>query len=76
MVTGRVRDDRVGDSPTNDVAFGQAAGTKTALLDTGRRLQEGGNTNDPDIIVAMHTPASVAGHDHAMRTNSETHRMA
>jgi hypothetical protein len=51
MATGRVRDDRVGDSPSNDVAFGQAAGTKTALLDTGRRLQEGGNTHDPDIIV-------------------------
>eukprot|EP01043_Picozoa_sp_COSAG02_P055328 COSAG02_NODE_6400_length_3599_cov_1.894571_2_plen_217_part_00 len=43
--------DRVGDSPSNDVAFGRAAGTKTALLDTGRRLQEGGNTQDPDIIV-------------------------
>lgn len=42
---------RVGDSPSNDVAFGRAAGTKTALLDTGRRLQEGGNTQDPDMIV-------------------------
>lgn len=42
---------RVGDSPGNDVAFGRAAGTKTTLLDTGRRLQEGGNTQNPDIIV-------------------------
>ena len=41
----------VGDSPSNDVVFGRAAGVKTALLDTGRRLQEGGKTNDPDIVV-------------------------
>jgi hypothetical protein len=43
---------RVGDSPSNDVAFGKAAGVKTALLDTGRRLTEGaGETNDPDMVV-------------------------
>mmetsp|Transcript_54857 Transcript_54857/g.90952 ORF Transcript_54857/g.90952 Transcript_54857/m.90952 type:complete len:384 (+) Transcript_54857:131-1282(+) len=41
----------VGDSPSNDVAFGMAAGCSTALLDTGRRLSEGGTTGEPDIIV-------------------------
>ena len=34
----------VGDSPSNDVAFGKAAGVGTALLDTGRRLAEGAQT--------------------------------
>ena len=33
----------VGDSPANDVGFGKAAGVSTALLDTGRRVAEGGS---------------------------------
>lgn len=41
----------VGDSPSNDVAFGKAAGTSTALLDTGRRCVEGGTDGGSDIIV-------------------------
>lgn len=41
----------VGDSPSNDIVFGQAAGVRTALLDTGRRLTEGGTTGDADIVV-------------------------
>ena len=44
----------VGDSPSNDVAFGKAAGTRTALLDTGRRFYELGNSMDetsPDYCV-------------------------
>ena len=31
----------VGDSPSNDVTFGKAAGVSTALVDTGRRHLEG-----------------------------------
>lgn len=50
-LTGTLQLCRVGDSPSNDVVFGKAAGVKTALLDTGRRLTEGGATNDPDITV-------------------------
>jgi phosphoglycolate phosphatase-like HAD superfamily hydrolase len=43
----------VGDSPSNDIMFGQAAGVRTALLDTGRRLAERGKTNVDcaDIVV-------------------------
>lgn len=42
----------VGDSPSNDIAFGIAAGVSTALLDTGRRYAEGGvGTNVPDYNV-------------------------
>ena len=41
----------VGDSPSNDILFGQAAGVQTALLDTGRCLTEGGKTQGPDIVV-------------------------
>lgn len=41
----------VGDSPSNDVVFGKAAGVRTALLDTGRRLTEGGKTGDADLVV-------------------------
>lgn len=41
----------VGDSPSNDVGFGKAAGVRTALLDTGRRLTEGKKTGDPDFVV-------------------------
>lgn len=41
----------VGDSPSNDVVFGKAAGVRTVLLDTGRRLTEGGKTGEPDLIV-------------------------
>jgi len=53
----------VGDSPSNDVAFGKSAGVSTALLDTGRRstvqnqkrddhgdVVDGGRTT-PDIVV-------------------------
>mmetsp|Transcript_6911 Transcript_6911/g.20768 ORF Transcript_6911/g.20768 Transcript_6911/m.20768 type:complete len:399 (-) Transcript_6911:88-1284(-) len=42
----------VGDSPSNDVSFGRAAGAATALLDTGRRLSEGGETNGADLVVS------------------------
>eukprot|EP00930_Biecheleria_cincta_P100407 TRINITY_DN92045_c0_g1_i1.p1 TRINITY_DN92045_c0_g1~~TRINITY_DN92045_c0_g1_i1.p1 ORF type:complete len:426 (-),score=64.87 TRINITY_DN92045_c0_g1_i1:82-1359(-) len=41
----------VGDSPSNDVAFGKAASTSTALLDTGRRCLEGGTDGGADIVV-------------------------
>eukprot|EP00927_Polykrikos_kofoidii_P028686 TRINITY_DN24986_c0_g1_i1.p1 TRINITY_DN24986_c0_g1~~TRINITY_DN24986_c0_g1_i1.p1 ORF type:complete len:425 (+),score=65.41 TRINITY_DN24986_c0_g1_i1:96-1277(+) len=41
----------VGDSPSNDVGFGKAAGVRTALLDTGRRLTEGAKTGDADFVV-------------------------
>merc|ERR1712045_153539 len=41
----------VGDSPSNDVGFGKAAGVRTALLDTGRRHTEGGNIGDADVVV-------------------------
>ncbi|CAM9148163.1 unnamed protein product, partial [Heterosigma akashiwo] len=37
----------VGDSPSNDVGFGKAAGAATALVDSGRRfLEEGETCND------------------------------
>jgi len=41
----------IGDSPSNDVRFGKAAGVRTALLDTGRRHTEGGSTEDADFVV-------------------------
>jgi len=41
----------VGDSPSNDVAFGQAAGVATALVDSGRRYVEGGSDGGADIRV-------------------------
>eukprot|EP00929_Paragymnodinium_shiwhaense_P107529 TRINITY_DN73671_c0_g1_i1.p1 TRINITY_DN73671_c0_g1~~TRINITY_DN73671_c0_g1_i1.p1 ORF type:complete len:287 (+),score=49.53 TRINITY_DN73671_c0_g1_i1:70-861(+) len=44
----------VGDSPSNDVAFGKAAGTATVLLDTGRRFNEAEarkKGHDPDYCV-------------------------
>jgi len=41
----------VGDSAKNDVAYGKAAGVRTALLDTGRRLAEGGESGNADFIV-------------------------
>jgi len=50
----------VGDSPSNDVAFGKAAGARTALLDTGRRYAEGAVTGSPDFCVAH--LALLAGH--------------
>eukprot|EP00520_Triparma_pacifica_P012881 CAMPEP_0118644974 /NCGR_PEP_ID=MMETSP0785-20121206/7245_1 /TAXON_ID=91992 /ORGANISM="Bolidomonas pacifica, Strain CCMP 1866" /LENGTH=401 /DNA_ID=CAMNT_0006536809 /DNA_START=129 /DNA_END=1334 /DNA_ORIENTATION=- len=42
----------VGDSPSNDVVFGKAAGVKTVLLDTGRRHTEGGSDRGADYVVA------------------------
>lgn len=41
----------VGDSPSNDVAFGKAAGVSTALVDTGRKHGEGGDDGGADIVV-------------------------
>ena len=41
----------VGDSPANDVGFGRAAGVSTALLDTGRRVREGGADGGADLVV-------------------------
>ena len=49
----------VGDSPSHDVGFGKAAGTTTALLDTGRRYSstEAAKSNHhrerPDFIVGQ-----------------------
>ena len=42
----------VGDSPSNDVAFGKAAGVATALVDSGRRFTEGGSDGGADVRVA------------------------
>ena len=41
----------VGDSPANDVGFGRAAGVSTALLDTGRRVREGGADGGANLVV-------------------------
>lgn len=41
----------VGDSPSNDVGFGKAAGVSTALLDSGRRVLEGGDSGGADLVV-------------------------
>eukprot|EP00592_Proboscia_alata_P004755 CAMPEP_0194379484 /NCGR_PEP_ID=MMETSP0174-20130528/40067_1 /TAXON_ID=216777 /ORGANISM="Proboscia alata, Strain PI-D3" /LENGTH=404 /DNA_ID=CAMNT_0039162253 /DNA_START=65 /DNA_END=1279 /DNA_ORIENTATION=- len=41
----------VGDSPSNDVAFGKAAGASTVLVDSGRKYSEGGSDGDADICV-------------------------
>ena len=45
----------VGDSPSNDVAFGMAANAATVLLDTGRRHVEGGTDGGADFVVASLT---------------------
>ena len=43
----------VGDSPSNDVAFGKAAGAHTALVDSGRRVIEGTvSSGGADLVVA------------------------
>jgi len=43
----------VGDSPSNDVAFGKAAGAHTALVDSGRRVSEGAvSSGGADLVVA------------------------
>mmetsp|Transcript_53734 Transcript_53734/g.96601 ORF Transcript_53734/g.96601 Transcript_53734/m.96601 type:complete len:397 (+) Transcript_53734:78-1268(+) len=39
----------VGDSPSNDVGFGKAAGVSTALLDSNRKYVEGGKDSDADM---------------------------
>jgi len=54
----------VGDSPSNDIAFGHAAGTSTALLDIGQRHQDAGTTHDPDICVSQLSDlaATIWGH--------------
>jgi phosphoglycolate phosphatase-like HAD superfamily hydrolase len=50
----------IGDSPSNDVAFGKAAGVSTALVDSGRRYVEsasgkegggGGSDGGADVVV-------------------------
>ncbi|GMH54220.1 hypothetical protein TrRE_jg12172 [Triparma retinervis] len=41
----------IGDSPSNDVAYGKAAGCMTVLLDTGRSTLEGAGTGGADIVV-------------------------
>jgi len=41
----------IGDSPSNDVAFGKAAGVSTALVDSGRRFVEGGADGGADVVV-------------------------
>lgn len=41
----------IGDSPSNDVAFGKAAGVATVLVDSGRRFVEGGSDGGADIKV-------------------------
>ena len=43
----------VGDSPSNDVSFGKAAGAHTALVDSGRRVSEGAvSSGGADLVVA------------------------
>jgi len=42
----------VGDSPSNDVAFGKAAGAHAALVDSGRSVEEGTPSGGADLIVA------------------------
>lgn len=43
----------VGDSQSNDIAFGKAAGTHTALVDSGRRVIEGNvSSGGADLVVA------------------------
>lgn len=41
----------VGDSVSNDIGFGKAAGVSTALLDSGRRYLEGGSDGGADFCV-------------------------
>ena len=41
----------VGDSVANDVGFGKAAGASTALVDSGRRVVEGGGDGGADLCV-------------------------
>lgn len=41
----------IGDSPSNDVAFGRAAGVTTVLVDSGRRYVEGGADGGADHTV-------------------------
>lgn len=41
----------VGDSPSNDIVFGKAAGVATALVDTGRRFMDDGTDCGADIYV-------------------------
>eukprot|EP00798_Chlamydomonas_sp_ICE-L_P007886 gene7886-1099_t len=41
----------VGDSPSMDVLFGKAAGSSTALLDSGRRFLEDGSDKGADFCV-------------------------
>ena len=54
----------IGDSPSNDVGFGRAAGVWTLLLDTGRRHTEGGKTNGADLVVEtlFDVPAMLMAH--------------
>lgn len=54
----------IGDSPTNDVAFGKAASALTVLLDTGRRHVEGGSDGGADFVVSGldEIPAILAEH--------------
>mmetsp|Transcript_45411 Transcript_45411/g.106203 ORF Transcript_45411/g.106203 Transcript_45411/m.106203 type:complete len:406 (-) Transcript_45411:201-1418(-) len=42
----------VGDSPQNDVLYGKAAGSRTALVDSGRKFVEGGSDCGADIVVS------------------------
>jgi hypothetical protein len=44
----------VGDSPANDIAFGQAAGAGTALLDTGRKTVEADKSDASADITIFH----------------------
>lgn len=44
----------VGDSPANDIVFGQAAGAGTALLDTGRKTVEGDKADVEADITVFH----------------------
>lgn len=41
----------IGDSPSNDIVFGKAAGVTTALVDSGRRFVEGGSDQGADFRV-------------------------
>eukprot|EP00439_Symbiodinium_sp_Y106_P049899 s3159_g6.t1 len=41
----------VGDSPSNDIGFGKAAGVSTALLDPRRRFREGDSSYGADLVI-------------------------
>ncbi|CAE7940430.1 ANKRD52 [Symbiodinium necroappetens] len=41
----------VGDSPSNDIGFGKAAGVSTALVDPRRRFRDGDSSYGADVVI-------------------------